>query len=69
MATVRGFAGGNSDRTDGLDMSGWFDAVPHVLVFLPGHVNYDPETGTYDIWVTLPDGTRTLEGSITAAPA
>ena len=29
----------------------------------------DPATGTYDIWVTLPDGTRTLEGSITAAPA
>ena len=47
MATVRGFAGGNSDRTDGLDMSGWLDAVPYVLVFLPGHVNYDPETGTY----------------------
>ena len=29
----------------------------------------DPETGTYDIWVTLPDGTRTLEGTITAATA
>ncbi|MDF2232251.1 MaoC family dehydratase [Albimonas sp. CAU 1670] len=29
----------------------------------------DAATGTYDIWVTLPDGTRTLEGSIAAAPS
>ena len=29
----------------------------------------DAATGTYALWVELPDGTRTTEGTLTAEPA
>jgi len=55
MATVRGYAGGNTDRTNGLDMTGWLDAPPYMVVFAPGHENYDPKTETYHQFSGLRD--------------